>query len=408
MTGQTKSQSLPVIHIGYIPLVDCAPVVVAYALGFDRDEGFELQAHREVSWANIRDKVSVGHFDCAHMLAPMPLATSLGVHQVREAIIAPMTLSLNGNAITVSRDLWSHMRDVAPDLMREGWQGSAKALAMVLDERKRANAPQLTFGVVFPFSCQNYELRQWLMSAGINPDLDVRLIGLPPSIMAASLAAGQIHGFCAGEPWNSVAVAQGHGCIVASKAERWGAIPEKVLGVRLKWAESQPVLLLALIRALVKASDWLADANNHAAAARLLSDAAVLGQDENLILNALRGQLTRVPGRAVRPESDFVVFGGLHGSRPSRAHTVWLLARMLETGHLSGARNVSYAIDDCARTDLFDRAMAEVRDGRDRNGDGDDAIARHLGIGPGGLESYLENARRNAPLELHSAAPASE
>lgn len=393
MSTQSSSTTRPAINIGFIPLLDSAPIIVAHELGFDAEEGFELHTHREVSWANIRDKVSVGHFDCAHMLAPMPLATSLGIHQLREAIIAPMTLSLNGNAITVSRELWTHMRDVAPDLTLKGGLPSARALAMVLEERKKANAPQLTFGVVFPFSCQNYELRYWLKSAGINPDLDVRLVGLPPSMMADSLAAGQLHGFCAGEPWNSVAVSEKQGCIVATKAEVWKNVPEKVLGTRLKWAETQPDLLLALIRALVKAGQWLSDPNNHAQAAAILSRDCNLGRSEDILLRTLSGKIIRVADRPARFESEFLSFGDLQTNRPSRAYSAWLLGRMYDTGQLNPDKNVSYVIDAVARADLFDRAI-DLNNAASTQGD--TLIGSNVDVNPDTIEDYLQKGREAA------------
>ncbi len=393
MSTYSTSTARPAINIGFIPLLDSAPIIVAHELGFDAEEGFELHIHREVSWANIRDKVNVGHFDCAHMLAPMPLAASLGIHQLREAVIAPMTLSLNGNAVTVSRELWTHMRDVAPDETLQGGLQSALALARVLEERKKAGAPQLTFGIVFPFSCQNYELRHWLKSAGIDPDQDVRLVGLPPSMMADSLAAGQLHGFCAGEPWNSVAVSEKQGCIVATKAEIWNHVPEKVLGTRLRWAETQPDLLMALIRALAKAGQWLSKPDNHEQAAAILGRESNLGRNADMLLRSLSGKLVRVADRPARFESEFVSFGDLQAIRPSRSYSAWLLGRMYDTGQLDPNMDVSYVIDAVARADLFDRAMG--LDGT-AAADGDARIASNVEVNPDSISAYLQKARQAA------------
>jgi len=235
------SGALAEIHAGYIPLVDCGALVAARELGFDRRHGIDLRLHREVSWANIRDKVNVGVLDCAHMLAPMPIASSLGIGHVREPVIAPMALGLNGNAITVSRSLFTHMADIDGENARAGGMAAASALAKVVAERRKKGAEPLTLGMVYPFSCHNYELRYWLAAAGIDPDVDLRLVVIPPPLMAASLRAGQIHGFCVGEPWNSLAVEQGIGRIVATKTELWRNSPEKVLGMRLSWAEANPV-----------------------------------------------------------------------------------------------------------------------------------------------------------------------
>ena len=238
------------VHAGFMPLIDCAPLVIAKELGFDRQHGFSLVLHREVSWANIRDKVDVGAFDCAHMLAPMPIAATLGLGRATEPIIAPMALSLNGNAITVSPPLYADMLDADTPATLAGGMDAARAVAAVVRRREAAGRAPLTFGMVFPFSCHNYDLRYWLAAAGIDPDNDVNLVVIPPPLLAASLKDGRIDGFCVGQPWNSVAVAAGTGIIVATKSELWAMSPEKVLGVRETWAARNADLVANMVRAL--------------------------------------------------------------------------------------------------------------------------------------------------------------
>src|SRR3569833_3102101 len=252
--------------LGFIPLLDCASLVVAAERGFAAEENLELALVRETSWANIRDRVVIGHFDAAHMLGPMTVASTLGIGHVRVPVIAPFALGLGGNAITVSLRLWEQM-------VKEGaTPGAGPAVQATALKRAVQRRPgPLTFAMVYPFSCHNYELRYWLAAGGIDPDRDVRLVVIPPPFLVDALRAGQIDGFCVGEPWNSVAVQAGVGTIVAPTTAIWPSSPEKVLGCRLEWAHRHPKLLASLERALYRPSDWCEQPENHAELAKLLA-----------------------------------------------------------------------------------------------------------------------------------------
>lgn len=354
---QSAAKAAAQVHAGFIPLVDCAPLVVAQARGFDRANGFELVLHKEVSWANIRDKVELGLLDCAHMLAPMPIAATLGIGHVKVPIIVPMSLGLNGNAITVSTTLHAHMRDVDPESTRAGGMAAAAALAKVVSERAEKNLAPLTFGMVYPFSCHNYELRYWLAAAGIDPESDVRLVVIPPPLMVESLKAGHIHGFCVGEPWNSLAVDERVGQIVATKIELWRNSPEKVLGMRLSWAEERPEMMIALIRSLVDAARWLDQPGNREDAARLLSGSDYLALPEDIVRRALSGTLRRSAVGPGEDEPDFLAFHRYYATFPWRSHGVWLLTQMIRWGQVSEPLDIEETAARVYRTDLYRRAL---------------------------------------------------
>jgi two-component system, oxyanion-binding sensor len=196
------------ITAGFVPLTDSLLLVAAVEKGFAAAEGVELTLVKESSWANIRDRVAVGQFDVAHMLAPMPIAASLGLSPIDAPVIAPMALGLGGNAVTVSLALWEQMRAAgAPDDLAAGPVGTA--LAKVVG----AGGPKLRFAVVHPHSSHNYELRYWLAASGIDPERDVEIVVLPPPFMPDALRAGRVDGYCVGEPWNSVAASAGVGRI---------------------------------------------------------------------------------------------------------------------------------------------------------------------------------------------------
>ena len=186
-------------RLGFIALNDCAPLVIAKEKGFFEDQGLTVDLSREASWANIRDKVAMGALDGAHMLGPLPIAVNLGVSGEPTPMIAPMSLNLNGSAITVSAALADAMRTADPKGMAARPR-SASPLAKVVAERREAGLPPLVFAVVFPFSVHNYQVRYWMAAAGIDPDRNVRITAVPPARMNARLAAGDIDGFCVGAP----------------------------------------------------------------------------------------------------------------------------------------------------------------------------------------------------------------
>ncbi|AXS42795.1 nitrate transporter [Breoghania sp. L-A4] len=349
------SDSRTVVCAGFIPLTDCAPLVVAAHKGFAADEGLTLELHRETSWATIRDRVVFGHFDVAQMLAPMPLARSLGIGHIKVPMIAPCALSQGGNAITVSADLWQRMEGAGARLgAAPGTNGAA--LAAVIKARDRSEP--LVFAMVYPFSGHNYELRYWLAAAGIHPDRDVRLIVVPPPMMGAALAAGQIDGFCVGEPWSSLAVDEGSGRIAATKADIWRQSPEKVLGCRRDWADANADTLAALIRALHAAARWADDPGNRDALCALLAHPDHLNVPAGVIGRALTGRLIAAPGTEPLEIPDFLAFHRHAASFPWRSHALWIYSQMVRWGQVPFSAEGMRAAADTYRPDLYRAALA--------------------------------------------------
>ena len=338
----------PKLTLGIIPLVDCAPIVLAEELGAFERHGLEVEIRREASWATIRDKVAVGLLDAAQMLAPMPLATTLGIDSVSVPMIAAMTLDLNGNAITLSQALWSEIEDTAPDLagtnLGPGTPLDPRALAAVVRGRAAAGRPLLALASVFPFSSHNYLLRLWLAAGGIDPDRDVRLTVVPPPHMVAHLSGGVIDGYCVGEPWNQQAVSLGIGAIAVTGHHLWKAMPEKVLGTTEAWAERHPRTMTALLKALIEACAWLDEPANRAEAARVLASPRYVNAPAEIIARSL----------VMR---DFHIFHRDHANFPWRSHADWFLAQMVRWGQADDSAG-HHAIADCVfRPDLY-RAAA--------------------------------------------------
>ena len=241
--------------IGFIPLVDAAALIVAVDKGFAAAEGLDVTLVREVSWSNVRDKLNIGLFDAAHILAPVPVASSLGLGHIKVPIVVPLTLNLNGNAITVSAALHAAiMAEIDGDPLNP--MATARALSRVVATRRRSIGEPLTFGMTFPFSTHNYQLRFWMAAGGVDPDEDVRLVVLPPPFMVDSIAGGQIDGFCVGAPWNSIAVDRGVGRILHFGSDIMQRAAEKVLAVRQPWADKNPQPLAGLVRAVFQAAEF--------------------------------------------------------------------------------------------------------------------------------------------------------
>lgn len=344
------------IRLGFIPLLDAAIPIVAADKGFAASEGIALALVRETSWANIRDRLAIGHFEAAHLLAPMPVAAALGLTPLDVPLIAPMALGLGGNAITVSDALWTQMRAARPDVIANDPVSVGAALKAALAGRQGAR--RLTFAVVHPYSAHNYELRYWLAASGIRPDADLDLAILPPPLMPDALAAGTIDGFCVGEPWNSNAARRFGGRIVLTKSAIWRAGPEKVLGIRADWAERHPDALAALLRAMLAAARWCTAPENAGELVALLARADRLNLPEEDIATPLSGRMPLADGTRHRLE-DFMAFGGgmppegIMANTPLRGAALWFLSQMARWGQTTLTPEAAARAAASFRPDLF-------------------------------------------------------
>ncbi|MBY6029354.1 ABC transporter substrate-binding protein [Halomonas denitrificans] len=248
--ASTSAPELAGLTLGFVPLLDAALLIIAREGGFFSAQGLDVSLSRENAWSTLRDKVAAGLLDGAHMLAPMPLAMSLGLSRAPCETLAAMVLGRQGNTLVLSQRL-ANALDVRSDLPRP--QGSALALRDCLT--RGLAKPRLA--MVYPYSCQHLLLREWLSLGAIDSDSEVELVALPPPRMVDALREGEIDGFCVGEPWGSQAEFRQVGKVIASGADMMPGHPEKVLGVTASWARRYPHTLAALIRALRAAASWL-------------------------------------------------------------------------------------------------------------------------------------------------------
>jgi ABC-type nitrate/sulfonate/bicarbonate transport system substrate-binding protein len=349
------------LHIGFIPLVDAAALIVAVDKGFAAAEGLDVTLVREVSWSNVRDKLNIGLFDAAHLLAPVAIASSLGIGHVKVPIVAPFNLGVNGNAITVSPALHAAiMAELDGD--RFDPMATARALARVVASRRKRGAEPVTFAMTFPFSTHNYQLRFWMAAGGVDPDEDVRLVVLPPPFMAETLADGQIDGFCVGAPWNSIAVDRGVGHILHFVSDILVRAAEKVLALRQGWADRNPQVVAALVRAASRGAAFV-DANR-AETAGILAQPERIGVDAEVILRSLEGRLKISPDGTMRNSSRYLIVGREESDRPDPVQAAWLYAQMARWDQTSTSREALGTAMAVFRSDLYDAALGQGREAK--------------------------------------------
>jgi ABC-type nitrate/sulfonate/bicarbonate transport system substrate-binding protein len=331
------------LSLGFLPLLDAAPLLLAQELGYFAAAGLNVRLSREVSWANIRDKLCVGTLHGAQLLAPMTLSVTLGLNRVKAPLMTSFVMSRNGNVITVSNSLCEQLRALNPEALASA-HTSVLTLKQLIDQRRELGRSPLTLATVYPYSCHNYLLRYWLGAGGINPDHDINLVVIPPAQMVSQLAAGRMDGFCVGEPWNQIAVAQGHGKILLNSWDIWHNAPEKVLAVHRDWATLHPTDHLALIRALLRVCQWLDDPNNRDEALAILTQPHYLGFNPETLQAGLR--------------TGKHSFFRESANCPWPAHGLWILSQMMRWGHVRQDIDTRSLIDATFRPDIFRQACA--------------------------------------------------
>jgi nitrate/nitrite transport system substrate-binding protein len=352
--GNTSLEKVK-LNLGIIPLTDCAPIVVAKEKGFFSKYGLDVAISKEASWANIRDKVSIGALDGAHMLAGMPIAASLGVGALPKPTVTAFSMDLNGNAITVSNDLYERMMKADPEAMKSS-STSAQALKKVIDQEKAAGKEPMTFAMVFPVSTHNYQLRYWMGAAGINPDQDIRLIVIPPPQMVANLRANNIMGYCVGEPWNERAVEMGIGRVIATSYEIWNNNPEKVFAVTQEWADKNPKTHQAVIMGLLDAAQWMDKPENRMEVVKIISAASYVNAPEEVVKMSMTGTFHYTKAEKPKDLPDFNVFYRYAATFPWQSHAAWFITQMLRWGQITKPLDIKKTAQSVYRPDIYREA----------------------------------------------------
>ncbi|QWX83538.1 ABC transporter substrate-binding protein [Cellulophaga sp. HaHaR_3_176] len=371
---EVKANSLeiekPQLTFGFIKLTDMAPLAIAKEKGFFEEEGLYVSVEAQSNWKNVLDRVIDGQLDGSHMLAGQPIAAGAGFGRQAKLVTA-FSMDLNGNAITVSNDVWSKMKPNVP----VGEDGNpmhpikADALKPVVTEYKNSGKP-FKMGMVFPVSTHNYEIRYWLAAAGIHPgmytaenvqgqiDAEVLLSVTPPPQMPATLESGTIYGYCVGEPWNQQAVFKGIGVPVVTNYDIWKNNPEKVFVMTEKFIEDNPNTAVAVTKALIRAGKWLDDPSNRPEAVKILSMSQYVGAPEEVLANSMTGTFEFEKGDK-RSMPDFNVFYKYNATYPFYSDGIWFLTQMRRWGQIPDAKPAAWyeeTIKDIYRPDVWKKA----------------------------------------------------
>ena len=331
------------LRLGYVPLTDAAPMILAHELGFAGEEGLRLELQRISAWAQSRDLLGAGVIDAAHMLAPLPIAQAVGLGPALPAMDLVMFLSQGGEAIAISTDLAARMRAAGhgfdfADARRAG------------DILREVAGPSLRVGVPFRFSTQSELVFHWLDASGFAGAVEV--VTVPPPMMAEAMAAGEIDACCVGEPWASFTVEREVGALLLPGTAIWAAPPEKGLVLRRAFTEDQAELTGRLMRALWRAGQWLDEPDNRGTAAEILSRREYLNLPSELTERGLAGRLMVTPAGEMRDCPDFITFNRGAATFPWKSLAALFADRIIRRHGLDPEPAMRAAMG-CYRTDLY-------------------------------------------------------
>ncbi|MEO1307003.1 MAG: CmpA/NrtA family ABC transporter substrate-binding protein [Pseudomonadota bacterium] len=324
--------------------------MIARALNFDKEEGIRLNLLRQPSWSALRDLLALGHLDCAQMLSPLPIAMSLGLGGIPCRIDALMVLSVNGNTIGVSNALADAMRG-------NGWDSGFQTPFETGRHLLAAAEAPLRVGVPFPFSMHAELLHIWLERSGLTTP--PQIITIPPPRMAEAVANDQIDAFCVGEPWGSQAVEAGVSELILPGRAIWQFAPEKVLAVRHRWIEEEPMTVAALMRTIFHACRWLDKQDNRTLASEILMRSEYLDLSDSVIDRALMGRILPRPGSIGEDVPGFLHFARSGATFPWRSQAAWIAHRLAPRHGLNRETAIA-AAKACFRADLYRANLASL------------------------------------------------
>ncbi len=340
------------LNLGFAATIDCAIVIAAQELGLFHKYGLAVRLSREIGWATLREKLLHEELDAAAAHASMLFSIYCGIGVARRSCLTGMLLGLNGSAITLSNELWEMgVRDAA-------------TLGKVIREHKGSRI--FMFAVVLELSSQNYNLRKWMRSGGIDPDRDVRVIVIPSALVYDTYRDGHLDGYCVAEPWNSAASLSGTGWVATTTSAIEPRHPEKVLLVLQEFAEKREEEHVRMLAALIEAAMFCDVPANRPELARMLSRPQYFDVDKRLLYNALVGPFN--PGRGALSVTDFIIYSGMAAGAPTRARGRWVfdVVSELGAGRLGPALRPEI-ITKVFREDIFQKASRMVQACQQKN-----------------------------------------
>jgi nitrate/nitrite transport system substrate-binding protein len=338
-----------VIRLGYIPLTDCAPIIMAKELGLFAKYGVNVEVQKEASWANVRDKLLTGELEGAHCLFSMPFSvyTGVGGKEGSEMRIA-MVLSNNGQAITLSNDFCGKV----------GFKQTAKVAGVVANKLKADK--EVTFAMTFPGGTHDIWLRTWLAAANVNQKT-AKIITIPPPQMVANMKVGNMDGYCVGEPWNGVAVKQGVGFTEISTQDIWKHHPEKALVVNKKFSEDRTEDLKLVMKAVLEACKWLDNRANRKKASTVIGK--YINAAPDVIEARLMGDYNLGCDQGTEIYTDDYMLFHRNGETnfPRKSHAIWFMAQYLRFDYLKDAPDYKAIADKIILQDLYKEVAASMQ-----------------------------------------------
>lgn len=337
------------IRIGFIPLTDCASVVMADKLGLYKKYGLNVEISKEASWANVRDKLLTGELNAAHCLFGMPFSVYTGIGgTVGKELKIAMMLNANGQAITLEKSLADNA-------------GYAKlnGVKPAIDALRTQKTP--TFAMTFPGGTHDIWLRYWLSAAKVDPN-SVKIVTIPPPQMVANMKVGNMDGFCVGEPWNGVAVKQEIGFTHIATQDIWQDHPEKALVANPDFAANRRNDLKLLVQAILEASIWLDQLSNRSQAAQVIGDTAYVNAPSDVIDARLAGKYDLGAGLGQKTfTDDYMLFhkGGAINF-PRKSHAIWFMSQYVRFGYLKEAPDYQAIADKLILQDLYKEAASTL------------------------------------------------
>jgi nitrate/nitrite transport system substrate-binding protein len=331
------------IKIGFIPLTDCASVVMASEMGFDKKYGLKITPSKEASWPSVRDKLINGELDAAHALYGMIYGVQLGIGGTKKDMAVLMTLNNNGQAITLSRKLF------------EKGVTDGTSLKALIDKEKR----EYTFAQTFPTGTHAMWLYYWLAANGINPMKDTKIVTVPPPQMVANMRVGNMDGYCVGEPWNARAIADRIGFTATTTQAVWKDHPEKVLGTSAEFVEKYPNTARAMTAAVLDASKFIdASKENRIKTAETIATKSYVNTDADVILGRILGQYDNGIGKKwVDPDYMQFYNNGLV-TFPYLSDGMWFLTQHKRWGLLKEHPDYLAVAKKINRIDIYKQAAA--------------------------------------------------
>lgn len=338
-----------VIKIGFIPLTDCASVVMADKLGLYKKYGLNVEVTKEASWANVRDKLITGELHGAHCLFGMPFSVYTGVGGTagKELKIA-MMINTNGQAISLAKSM-------AGSAGYANVEGAKAAIEAMLKEK----IP--TFAMTFPGGTHDIWLRYWLAATGIDQNA-VKIVTIPPPQMVANMKVGNMDGFCVGEPWGGVAVKEDIGYTHIATQDIWKDHPEKALVVNPDFAANRREDLKKLMKAVLEASIWLDDLKNRQEAAKVIGDVAYVNAPNDVIEARLAGKYDLGAGLGEKIYSDDYMLYHKGGAVnfPRKSHAIWFMSQYVRFGYLKDAPDFAAIADKLIMQDLYKEVASSL------------------------------------------------